>query len=91
MASLQHNYPNPFSSQTTIPFRVGIDGPVTIQLYDLAGQRIRTLVQGEHQAGTYKVLWDGRDNEGRSVATGVYLVHLLSHGYREISKITLIK
>ncbi len=40
---------------------------------------------------TIKVLWDGRDNEGRSVSTGVYLVHLLSHGYREMSKVTLIK
>ena len=91
VASLQHNYPNPFNSETTIPYAVGIDGLVTIHLYDLAGQRIRTLVQGEHQTGTYKVTWDGRDNSGRSVSTGVYLVHLLSRGYTEMSKVTLIK
>jgi len=64
---------------------------VTIQLYDLVGQCIRTLVHREHKPGNHKITWDGRDDDGRYVSTGVYFAYLMSNGYTEMSKLTLIK
>ena len=90
-ASLKHSYPNPFNSETTIPYSVGMEGLVTIQLYDLVGQCIRTLVHREHKPGNHKITWDGRDDDGRYVSTGVYFAYLMSNGYTEMSKLTLIK
>ncbi len=91
VARLGHNYPNPFNAGTTIPYMVGIDGPVTIQLYDIAGQLVRTLVDQDQAKGYYQATWDGTDEQGMTVSTGIYLVQLQSHYHNAIRKITLIK
>ncbi len=75
------NYPNPFSSSTTIRYSLpsAVSGRLTavdLSVYDLAGRLVRTLVDGPQETGFYSVVWDGRDSSGRSVASGVYFYRL---------------
>ncbi|MFA6109883.1 MAG: FlgD immunoglobulin-like domain containing protein [Candidatus Latescibacterota bacterium] len=73
---LRQNYPNPFNAQTVIPYRLPRRARVELALYDLAGQVIARLVEGEQEAGSHLVVWDGRDAQGHAVASGVYLCRL---------------
>lgn len=70
---LEQNYPNPFNSSTVIRFDLPSSGMVDMILYNLAGQEIATLVQGLHQVGNHTLHWDGRDDDGRDLASGMYL------------------
>ena len=74
--SLMANYPNPFNSRTVIRFALPTRADVHLALYNLAGQKVATLVSGPRPAGTYTVHWDGRDASGRDLASGVYLYRL---------------
>ena len=73
---LARNAPNPFNATTLIPYRLDTDGPVRLVIYNLLGQRIRTLVDEVQAAGAYRVRWDARDAAGRRVSTGVYFLRL---------------
>ena len=73
---LAPNAPNPFNASTVIPYRLDADGPVRLVIYNLLGQRIRTLVDEAQAAGVYRVQWDARDAAARRVATGVYFLRL---------------
>ncbi|MFH1197943.1 MAG: T9SS type A sorting domain-containing protein [bacterium] len=71
------NYPNPFNPRTTIKFHLPERAVVTLKIYDISGQLIKTLFQGkECESGTYDIDWDGRDNLNSIVASGVYLYRL---------------
>ena len=74
------NYPNPFNATTVIPFHVDGDAgrarPVTLQIVDVTGRRVRTLVQRPLTPGPHTRVWDGTDDGGRAVASGIYLSHL---------------
>ena len=74
--TLRQNYPNPFNSETMIRFVLPVAGQMELALFNLAGQRVTTLVQGVRDAGTYTVHWDGRDDAGQELASGVYLYRL---------------
>ena len=91
VASLEKNYPNPFNSQTTVPYSVGTPGLITIRLYDMSGQLIRELVKQQHEIGLYETHWDGRNSEGAKSSSGVYIVSITNMGYEETTKIMLIK
>ncbi|MEW6753114.1 MAG: FG-GAP-like repeat-containing protein [Candidatus Latescibacterota bacterium] len=78
--ALQPNYPNPFNSSTVIGFRLPERARVELTVYDLLGQQVATLVQGEREAGAHQVTWDGRDTAGRPLASGVYLCRLRAAG-----------
>jgi hypothetical protein len=88
---LTQNYPNPFNPETRIRFTLPIDGQMTLRVYNAAGQQIRTLADGAHQAGFYNVFWDGTDGAGRRVASGTYLYRLEMPGadYRQSRSMTL--
>ncbi len=78
---LSQNYPNPFNSSTIIQFRVGSlefgkPIPTTLMIYNLLGQKVKTLVDEEKQSGTYQVVWDGKDNSGKEVSSGIYFYQL---------------
>ena len=88
---LRPNYPNPFNSQTNIDFALLRDAEISIVIYDALGQRIRNLVQGEHAAGYYQSIWDGRDDHGRPVGNGVYLYRLQSPDFHQTRKLLLLK
>ena len=74
--SLRQNFPNPFNPNTFIDYHLPANGTVELRVYNQVGQVIRTLVEGEQQAGVYRVDWDGRDVSGQAVASGVYLYRL---------------
>lgn len=73
---LLQNYPNPFNPSTSISFVLKKSGHVTLTVYDLLGQKIKTLVTGSVQSGEHKVNWDGTNDEGKRVSSGVYVYRL---------------
>jgi len=77
---LQQNYPNPFNPGTRIAYSLPARSTVTLTVFDVVGREVRTLASGEAAAGTYTVQWDGRDNRGVPVATGVYVCRLTAVG-----------
>ena len=74
--SLMQNYPNPFNSATVIRFALPTSEDVDLAIFNLAGQQVATLVSGMREAGTYTIRWDGRDDDGQALASGVYLYRL---------------
>ena len=75
--SLRQNYPNPFNSSTVLPFQAPIStADAALHIYNLQGQKVRTLVEGPVIAGYREISWDGQDQNGRIVASGVYLYRL---------------
>lgn len=75
-SGLDPNYPNPFNSPTLISYRLATPGPVRLDIYNVLGQPVRTLVDESQTAGFYQVYWDARDHWGSAVAAGVYLMRL---------------
>ena len=88
---LSQNYPNPFNPQTTISYDVAKTGAVRLSVYALTGQLVRTLVDGECPAGRYSVMWDGTDDVGRDVASGVYLCRMEAGQYSAVRKLVLVR
>ncbi|MEE3259944.1 MAG: cellulase family glycosylhydrolase, partial [Candidatus Latescibacterota bacterium] len=91
VASLRPNYPNPFNAATTIRYELPAAGPVQIAIYDMAGQRVRNLVDGIGVAGRHIAQWNGVDGEGRSVASGVYLYRMATADFVAMGKMTLLR
>jgi hypothetical protein len=90
--TLQQNYPNPFNPTTEIRYDIPTYTTVTLKIYNLLGQEIRTLV--DHQSatpGSHTVTWDGRDNAGRVVSTGEYLYRIEASHFTETKKMLLVK
>ena len=75
-ARLAQNYPNPFNSETVIEYELPQSGEIQLVIYDVTGQRVASLASGPRKAGTYALRWDGRDDAGRRLASGVYLYRL---------------
>ena len=89
---LEQNYPNPFNSSTVIRFALPQAENVELAVYNLAGQKVATLVEGVREAGVYTVRWDGRDESGRELASGVYLYRLRAgQGQVETRKLLLLQ
>ena len=82
--ALEQNYPNPFNSATVIRFALPFRSAVDLAVFDLAGQKIATLMSGEHQAGTCSVQWNSRDDDGQELASGVYLYRLRAGGGKQV-------
>jgi hypothetical protein len=83
--ALDQNWPNPFNPVTRIGFSTAGDGPVSLRIYDIAGRLVRTLVNDFRPAGTYREIWDGHDDSGARVASGIYFYRLDS-GQRSITR-----
>ena len=76
--ALDQNFPNPFNSATVITFVVPKAGETTLELFDLLGQKVATLASGYREAGPHTFAWDGRNDKGRPLASGMYLYRLQS-------------
>ena len=74
--SLAQNYPNPFNSNTEIAFTLPTDASMEITVFNIAGQSVATLARHRHSAGFHKLRWDGRDDRGQPLASGVYVYRL---------------
>jgi hypothetical protein len=89
--AMKQNFPNPFNPTTTIEYSIPTTGNVSLGVYNVAGQKIRTLVNDTQAASFYKVVWDGRNDNGMTVGTGTYFYKLVSGNYSKIVKMTLMK
>ena len=88
---LDANYPNPFNAQTQLVYTLPVAGPVELAIYNVMGQRVRTLVQGMQAAGRYQLAWDGRSDHGTTLASGVYLSRLVSTQGVQVRRLSLLK
>jgi YVTN family beta-propeller protein len=88
---LRQNAPNPFNPSTMIRFTVPEDAKVSLVVYDIAGHEVRTLVSGQRPANFYEVEWDGKDNRGQSVASGVYFYRLQAGKHVQTKKMMVLK
>ncbi len=88
---LHQNHPNPFNAGTLIAYEIPQAGPVSLKIYNLAGQEILEMVNAVQQPGRYQINWYGRDNTGKLVPSGIYIYKLLANGFEETRKMTLTK
>jgi len=88
---LVQNYPNPFNPSTTISFELRQPSPAKLSIYNMKGQLVRTLVNGDLKAGKHSFVWNGTNESGNPVASGLYLYRLTSDGFRGERKMLLMK
>jgi hypothetical protein len=89
--ALEQNAPNPFNPTTMIRFTVAQSAPVNLAIYNLNGQLVREVVNGEMHAGSHEAIWDGRDAVGREVSSGVYVYRLRSGVQTAVNRMTLVR
>jgi hypothetical protein len=89
--ALGRGYPNPSSGRTTISYQLPQAAQVTLRVYNISGQLVRTLDQGNRNAGYYAVTWDGRNDGGARVTAGVYLYKLDAGGTTRTNKVIVIR
>ena len=88
---LSQNFPNPFNPSTTISFDVKERGHVSLKIYNVAGQLVKTLADGVKDAKHYEITWDGTNNHGFKVASGVYFYKMQSKSFSQTKKMVLLK
>ncbi|MCK4654686.1 MAG: T9SS type A sorting domain-containing protein [Candidatus Cloacimonetes bacterium] len=85
------NYPNPFNPTTTISYSLKENAKVSLNIYNIKGQKVKTLVNETKPAGEHSAIWNGRDSNGNRVSSGIYFYKLKSNRYEKIKKMILIK
>jgi hypothetical protein len=88
---LLENMPNPFNPKTSIRYHVPHESDVSIRIYDVAGREVRVLTEGVTQAGRHEAVWDGRDDFGQAVGSGVYFCVMEAEAFRGSQKMLLLK
>jgi hypothetical protein len=89
--ALYQNYPNPFNPETTIRYALPREEKVTLQIFNIRGQMVKTLIDEPVKAGYHSLVWNGRNEAGRAVASGIYFVQLQAGAYQQTRKLALIK
>ena len=88
---LHTNYPNPFNPETNISFSVKEPSVVSIEIFNIRGQKVRQLINGHYESGFYEVIWDGTDNWNNSVSSGVYFYRMQAGEYKDVKRMVLMK
>jgi hypothetical protein len=89
--ALHNNYPNPFNPATTIAYDLPVPAHVTLEIFNILGRKVRTLVDEYQEAGSKTVVWDGRDSGNNEVATGVYFYTVRAGTFTDSKKMLLLK
>lgn len=89
--ALHQNYPNPFNPETSISFDVASTSHVKIEVFNALGQRMQVLADNVYAPGSYKVTWNGRDNEGHQLSSGIYIYQMTSDNYQQVKRMLLMK
>ena len=89
--ALAPNYPNPFNPSTALAYALARPASVRLSVYDALGRHLRTLVETEQPAGSYTVQWDGHDDAGRPVPSGVYLYRIIAGDFAQARTMLLVK
>ena len=84
-------YPNPFNPVTHINYSIDVDSKVSIFVYNINGRKIKTIESKFKTAGLYKTSWDGRNNNGLMMSSGVYFIEIENSFSKDVSKVTLLK
>jgi hypothetical protein len=90
-STLGANFPNPFNPTTTIAFDLAVSGHVSIDVFNIKGQKVTTLVNDEFTAGPHTVNWNGEDSNGRSVSSGIYFYRMTTEGFTSTRKMIMMK
>ena len=85
------SYPNPFNPETTISFELFSNSNIDLAIYNMVGQRVATLMNGFQENGSYDVQWSGTDSNGTELASGIYMVKLVTDQGVVTNKVTLLK
>lgn len=85
------NYPNPFNPVTNIMFELNVSGLTKVEIFNIKGQRVKTLVNKELERGSHSVVWDGKNNQEKLVSSGVYFYRVSVNGAQKINKMLMIK
>jgi flagellar hook assembly protein FlgD len=88
---VEQNFPNPFNPRTTIRFSLPTAGRTSVAVYDVAGRRVRTVLNEVLPAKVHEVSWTGDDDQGRQVAAGVYFYMVTSGDHRSVGRMALVK
>lgn len=89
---LLQNFPNPFNASTLISYQLPQTGEVTLTIYNILGQKVRIFQPGKQSAGSYSINWDGSNQEGSQVSSGIYFYRLRAgDSFNQVRKMTLIK
>jgi len=91
VTTMSRCWPNPFNPVTTIAFTLKAKGPVSLRIYDVSGRLVRTLVDDVCEAGRYEITWDGRNDGGRGVASGIYFCRMAAAEFERTEKMVLLK
>jgi len=89
--NLAQNFPNPFNPSTTIRYDMKEKGLVRIKIYNVAGALVRTLVDDMKDTGAYSILWDGRNNAGTAVASGIYFYKMETKDFSQTKKMVMLR
>jgi hypothetical protein len=89
--ALSQNYPNPFNPSTTVNFQLPSDEFVELKIYSRLGREVRTLVNSPYQSGNHSIVWDGKNDRGRSVASGVYIYRIKAGKNTKSLKMNLVR
>lgn len=88
---LEQNFPNPFNASTTITYELAYPEKATLTIYNLTGRKIRTLSEGRKSAGQHRLVWDGKDENGDTVSSGIYLYRLTVGELTRVRKMMFVK
>ena len=89
--ALHQNYPNPFNPQTNIKFDLSEKTHTSLAIFNLVGQKVATLISKTMDAGSYSVKWEGLNDNGSALPTGMYIYHLKTSGHHFMKKMVLVK
>jgi alpha-N-arabinofuranosidase len=88
---LWQNFPNPFNARTSLQYQIPRDAEVDVKIYNSLGQLVKTLLHERQMPGQYQLHWDGRDDRGREVASGIYLCYLHAGQFQRTCKMSLVR
>jgi hypothetical protein len=91
LTSLNGNYPNPFNPETTISFTLQQSGHVSLEIYNIRGQKVATVVDGNFEAGNHNVVWNGKTDQNRVAGSGIYFYRMKSGDYSSTRKMIMMK
>ena len=91
LCSLNQNYPNPFNPSTTITYKLNKNVDIELNIYNMKGELVKTLVNENQNAGNYNIIWDGTNDNDDKVASGLYIYRIITSDYVESKKMLMLK
>ena len=89
--ALHNNYPNPFNPVTNITYDIPEVAQVVLEIYNITGQKVRTLAQGQHEPGRYRIQWNATNDLGQPLSSGMYIYRIQAGSFVSVKKLILMK